>query len=349
MKDIGIIILGGTGFGAGELLRILLGHQNSEIVSIVSTSAAGQSIDSAHPHLTSLYENVKFDSAANWEGLKSFKHKILFSALPHGKSGETIHSILKNPQVEGLRIIDLSGDLRIKDENIHKTNYPHSPFFSDLQDKAVYGLTELNREAISSASIVSNPGCLATAAIFALRAISLFDASPLVSLTLSTGSSGAGKDPKASTHHPTRNSNYFAYKSLSHQHEPEVVQAFNSFSSNEIDLQFVAHSLPLVRGILCTAYVQLNAKTDAGEALEKVSTNLKDPFIRVRKSDVQLQNVVGSNFVDIGVAIQDRKMVVFTAIDNLVKGMAGQAIQNMNLMCGLPETIGLWTAPLRPV
>ena len=279
---------------------------------------------------------VKFDGAC------------IISALPHGESGKAISEVqLAFPDA---KIIDLSGDLRLKDLETHKKHYEKSADLEELRAQAVYGLPEVNRNAIETAKLVSNPGCLATAAILSLLPINGLDIKS-VHLHLATGSSGSGKEAKASTHHPIRHANFLGYKILNHQHTPEVIQCLNHAGGKYFELPFVAHSLPVSRGILATAFVEL-AEESSQEELDEKFTALyaNSPFVRYKSTQpAEIENVVGSNFCDISATIVGKQVVVHAAIDNLVKGMAGQAIHNMNLMFGLPETTGLWTGGWRPV
>ena len=344
---IGVAILGGTGFGAGELLRILANHQNATVVAATSRSMAGQSISSAHPHLASIYE-YSFKSEIAGHSFDGFDHQVIFSALPHGESGKAIQEVSR--QFPRAKIIDLSGDLRLKDKEAHAKHYEMSPELPELRSQAVYGLPEVNRSAIEFANLVSNPGCLATAAILALLPLVTVKVKS-IHLNLATGSSGSGKEPKASTLHPIRHANFLAYKVLNHQHTPEVIQCLNQASGSFQDIPFVAHSLPISRGILCTAFIDLAYSAVQSEIEEEFEQTYKGhPFVRIKGSaPAEIENVVGSNFCDISVTVKADQLVVHAAIDNLVKGMAGQAIQNMNLMTGLNETTGLWTGAWRPV
>lgn len=305
---------------------------------VVARDRDGESIAEVHPHLRSVIEGsfVSQDELRGFEG-------IVFSALPNGRSLEALEQVsAKAPKA---KLIDLSGDLRLQDEATHGKHYAETAFKSTFRPKAVYGLAELNREQVRGATIVSNPGCLATATILALAPFADTDLS-CVAVHAATGSSGAGKEPKATTHHPVRHANMFAYRPFKHQHEPEIQQALGIQQS----LNFVPHSLPVSRGILVTAFVDapsLTAQEVNARFGQLASTS---PFVRFLGSGtVELENVVGSNFCDISVAANGHSFVIHAAIDNLIKGMAGQAIQNMNLMCGLPETTGLWMGGWRPV
>lgn len=344
---IGIAILGGTGFGAGELLRLLAGHPNAEVVVATSRSNDGKCISSVHPHLSSIY-NQKFQTLVQKQMFEDFDKQCIFSALPHGSSGSAIEEVLR--VLPNARVVDLSGDLRLKDYDVHREHYSGASELKELRFQAVYGAPEADRTSIRAAKIVSNPGCLATAANLALLPF-VGSSIKSVHLHLATGSSGAGKDPRASTHHPTRHANFNAYKVLDHQHVPEVIQCLNTAGGTISALPFVSHSLPISRGILCTTFLELESKHSQLQVEEMFVSRYADhPFVRFKGAQpAEIENVVGSNFCDISVTVKDGQVVIHSAIDNLVKGMAGQAIQNMNLMFGLPETTGLWFGGWRPV
>lgn len=349
-RDCAVTILGGTGFGAGELLRLLIAHPAAEVVSVVSSSSAGTAISEAHPHLRSFYD-TPFDESFSFEKLSGYGSRIIFAALPHGSSSETVAPLYADAVRHGVKIIDLSGDFRLNDSALHEKWYPSSALAPEVRSHFQYGLTELFREKISASHAIANPGCLATASILAVAPLVSAHAPIHIALNLTTGSSGAGREPKATTHHPIRHSNLSAYKPLSHQHMPEIEQALGAIAGRGVTFSFVPHSIPVSRGIFATAYVKLSSPVTE-EEIRKLYRGYfeKSPFVRVLASgSPELQNVVGSNFTDICVSASGTEVVVMAALDNLVKGMAGQAIQNMNLMCGFPETTGLWFPAPRPL
>ena len=350
MAKVGAIVLGATGFGAGELLRLCVGHPDIEIVQLVSSSQAGQPVDRVHPHLEGFY-NLELSPKAQLELLGPFEHKFIISALPHAASAEAISALVGSSASAGsaadLRIVDLSGDFRIKDHKLHHEYYPDSAILPELRSEFVYGLPELNRDEIKQARLISNPGCLATATILALAPLTAGDLIRRASVTASTGSSGAGRSLKESVHHAVRHSNLFAYKALTHQHQPEILQALGSKLES---LAFVAQSAPFSRGISVVASAQLTSSIDATQLQQKyIKFYQTKPFVRLRASAPEVQNVVGSNFCDISVQVRANEVVVLAVLDNLVKGMAGQAIQNINLAAGINETTALWTPALRPI
>jgi N-acetyl-gamma-glutamyl-phosphate reductase len=348
-EPIHVAILGASGYGAGELLRLLVQHPRATVVSVTSTSRAGQPVHSAHPHLRGFYD-LPMAEKIDRQRLLAAEQAVIFSALPHGVSGAALDELLREFDAPQLKAIDLSGDLRLKDATAHEAAYPNSALLPERRKEFVYGLPELNRSQVISARYVATPGCLATAAILAAAPLVGPEFGGPLAIDAKTGSSGAGRMPKDSTHHPTRHADFRAYKPLSHQHEPEILQALGDPCGQRIELSFVPQSMAVSRGIFVTVHATLAEPTDAEALLERYRRFYAgSPFVRLTSGSPSLEDVVGSNFCDIGVAARGRSVVAMATIDNLVKGMAGAAIQNMNLMCGLPETMGLWTPSLRPV
>lgn len=345
-------ILGASGYGASELLRLLTQHPDVQVVSVTSTSRAGQRIDAVHPHLRGFYDLMV--SAEIDEGrLFAADRAVVFSTLPHGVSGEALAEIIERidrVHAERACVVDLSGDLRLADVDVHRRFYADSAPLPELRGRFRYGLPELFREEVRSARCIANPGCLATACILAAAPlIELGPEGPLV-MDAKTGSSGSGRQLKEATHHPTRHADFQAYKALEHQHEPEILQALGDVTGSRLRVSFVPQSMDAARGIFATVHATLGGDTDAGALKRRYEAFYAEcPFVRVVDGSPTLQDVVGSNFCDIAVAARGRQVIAMAALDNLVKGMAGAAIQNMNLMCGLPETRGLWTPSLRPV
>lgn len=346
-------ILGASGYGAGELLRLLVHHPHVRVVSATSSSKIGERVDALHPHLRGFY-TLTTTAEPDFAALADADRAVIFSALPHATSGRTIASILdsavKSPLMEKLHVIDLSGDLRITDVELHARYYPETPPASPWRGKFVYGLPELFRDRIAAARHVANPGCLATAAILAVAPLLTPDFRGAVVIDAKTGSSGSGRQLKETTHHPTRHADFRAYKPLAHQHEGEILQAWGDPHGARIALSFVAQSMDVTRGIFVTAHLTLEHSTTPVALRERFEQFYDDcPFIRFVEGSPTLQDVVGSNFCDIAVAARGRQVIVMAALDNLIKGMAGAAIQNMNILCELPESTGLWTPSMRPI
>ena len=348
-RPIHVATLGASGYGAAELLRLCTQHPAVEVVSVTSTSQSGQRLDHLYPHLRGFYD-LAVSESIDIERLLAGEHAVVFSALPHGVSAATLDELLSHAPAERIRAIDLSGDLRLQDMELHARYYPKSPALPQRRKEFVYGLPELFRERVRGAQYVANPGCLASAAILAVAPLTGPEFAGVVALDAKTGSSGSGRQLKETTHHPTRHGNFRAYKPLAHQHEPEVLQILGDPHGTRIQTSFVAQSLDTVRGIFVTAHLSLPEPTDVGTLRQRYADFYADsPFVRVVDDSPELQNVVGSNFCELSVACRGRQVVAMAALDNLIKGMAGVAIQNMNLMCGLPETTGLWTPALRLV
>lgn len=352
-RAVHVAILGASGYGAGELLRLFVHHPEVEVVSATSTSQVGQPVAHLHPHLLGFYD-LRTTADVDFAHLLAGTHAVVFSALPRGASSPALDAVLRSAErdcgPDRLRVIDLSGDLRLADARQHAHYYPNTPLLPQRRRTFVYGLPELGRARIQAARHVANPGCLATAAILAAAPLVHGGCvGPLV-IDAKTGSSGAGRQLKETTHHPTRHADFRAYEPLAHQHEPEVRQALGDPLGERIQTSFVAQSMDATRGIFVTVHAVLPEPVEAAALRQRCAEfYAESPFVRIVAGSPALQNVVGSNFCDIGAATRDRQVIVMAALDNLVKGMAGTAIQNMNLMCGLPETTGLWTPALRPV
>jgi LysW-gamma-L-alpha-aminoadipyl-6-phosphate/LysW-L-glutamyl-5-phosphate reductase len=352
-RPIHAAILGASGYGAGELLRLFVQHPEVEVVSVTSTFQVGQPVAQLHPHLRGFY-GLQATEAVDFERLMAAEHAVALSALPRGASAAAIDALLNTVQrtygPDRLRVVDLSGDLRLTDASQHTRYYPDTPLLPERRRAFVYGLPELFRAQIRAARFVANPGCLASASILAAAPLVRAGFTGQLAIDAKTGSSGAGRQLKETTHHPTRHADFRAYEPLSHQHEPEIRQALGDPQGQRIQTSFVAQSMDTARGIFVTVHAVLPHATDAA-ALQRLYTEFyaESPFVRIVTGSPALQNVVGSNFCDIGLATRDRQVIVMAALDNLVKGMAGTAIQNLNLMCGLPETTGLWVPALRPV
>lgn len=348
-----VAILGGGGFGAGELLRLLIHHPHANVAAVVTRSHVDRAIGEVHPHLRGFYE-LRMTGAIDLPALLDGDAAVVFSALPHGASAAAIDALLLAAEsVDGadkLRIVDLSGDLRLKHKPAHEQCYPETPWLAGVRERFTYGLTELDRARIQAAKFVANPGCLATASILATAPLTPMGVAGGIVIDAKTGSSGSGRQLKQTTHHPTRRANFRAYKPLSHQHEPEILQALGDAAGERLRLSFVAQSMDTTRGIYVTAHCEWPEDADADALTRRYTSFYADsPFVRVLAEPPELQNVVGSNFCDIGVAARGRQVIVMAALDNLIKGMSGAAIQNMNLMCGLPETAGLWHPATRPI
>jgi N-acetyl-gamma-glutamyl-phosphate reductase common form len=335
-EKIKIAIFGGSGYGGAELLRILLFHPNAEIVLVTANEHAGKAVGAVHKNLFGLTD-LQFERAP--EDLSTLENvDLAFFALPHGQALNLIPQIPPN-----VKIVDLSGDFRINDADIFKRFYKLDHTAADLQRQFVYGLTETNREQIKSANYVANPGCFATATLLALAPMvksGLLTGKIIVDAK--TGSSGSGAKAAANTHHPQRMNSFYAYKPFTHQHVPEIEQHLREVGAFENDFVFMTHSLPVSRGIFASCYLETTNLLTNEDVKNLYELFYKDSFfVRFVENSPDINWVKTTNFCDIAAHSNGRQIVVFSAIDNLVKGAAGQAVQNMNLMFGLDETTGL--------
>jgi N-acetyl-gamma-glutamyl-phosphate reductase len=338
-------IIGGSGYGGSELLRILLFHPQVEIHLVTANEHAGKRVDAVHPNLTKLTD---LTFASTNEAHNFAELDCVFLALPHGQAMELVQTI---PQ--SVKIIDLSGDFRLNDANIFKEFYGREHTAMQAQSEFIYGLTEVNRHQIKEANRIANPGCFATALELGLYP---FVASGLVTgkiiADMKTGSSGSGAKPAAGTHHPKRANSFYAYKILEHQHQPEVEQLLASVNkdfSSDCNLLMQTHSLPTVRGIFASIYLTTRVaitNEEIGGLMRDFYTN--EFFIRLVKGSPDINWVKNTNFVDVSWAASGDTVIVFVALDNLVKGAAGQAVQNMNLLFGIEERTGLIIAGTNP-
>jgi N-acetyl-gamma-glutamyl-phosphate reductase common form len=333
-RRIRIAIIGGSGYGGSELLRILLAHPFAEIVLITANEHSGRPVTAVHRNLEGQTDLIFRDYPS--DGLPS-DLDLAFFALPHGHAARLIPDL---PQ--SVKAIDLSGDFRIEDAETFERYYgfPHP---GDLQKEFIYGLSENNREAIRSARLVANPGCFATATLLALAPIVASGlAKGRIIVDAKTGSSGSGARPAANTHHPQRMNSFYAYKPFVHQHLPEIEQHLGGIGSPGGKIVFMTHSMPVSRGIFASCYLQTTAKLTNSDLRSLYMHFYSDSFfIRIREESPDVNWVKTTNFCDISVHSDGNNVAVFSAIDNLVKGAAGQAVQNMNLMFGLDETTGL--------
>lgn len=334
-RKIRIVIFGGSGYGGSELLRILLFHPNAEVVLVTANEHAGKPAGEVHRNLNGLTDLI-FESAP--EDLSSLAGiDVAFFGLPHGQALSLIPQLL-----ESVKAIDLSGDFRIDNADVFKQFYKldHA---GEIQSKFVYGLTETNREAITTAQYIANPGCFATATLLGLAPIvksGLLNGKVIVDAK--TGSSGSGAKAAANTHHPQRMNSFYAYKPFTHQHVPEIEQHLRAAGDFTNDLVFMTHSLPVSRGIFASCYMETTVNLTNEDAVNLYKHFYEDSFfVRVVEGSPDINWVKNTNFCDVSVHSSGKNLVVFSALDNLVKGAAGQAVQNMNLMFGLDERTGL--------
>ena len=331
-----IAIFGGSGYGGSELLRILLQHPHAQVQFVTANEHAGKAVSDVHKNLLGVTNLTFVKAPEDVESLNDID--CAFFALPHGQAMEIAPRL-----PAGVKIIDLSGDFRLSDADVFAKHYGREQTAMEAQRGFVYGLTETNRDAIRSATRIANPGCFATATLLGMAPLvakSLLSCRVIVDAK--TGSSGSGAKAAPNTHHPQRSTSFYAYKPFTHQHVPEIEQELKSIGEWNNELIFMTHSLPVARGIFASIYCELNKEMTTAEAREMFADFYRDSFfVRFVEGSPDINWVKTTNFCDIGFAARGRQLVVFTAIDNLVKGAAGQAIQNMNLMFGLDETTGL--------
>lgn len=342
-----VSILGATGYTGSELLRILYSHPKAEVVHVTSESHTGEAISEFFPHLRGLYD-LKLESLADLRRIGE-ESDFLFIGMPAGHAMEIAKKVADLP----VRIIDLGADFRFHDTDVYEKWYHTAHTYADAP--CVYGLAELYRDEIRGAKIIGNAGCFTTASILALAPLAknhLIDEKTII-CDAASGVSGAGRSPKLGNHFPELYDNFKAYNACHHRHTPEIEQALTDVSGVETVINFTPHLVPMARGILSTCYASLKPGVTA-EDVDNAFTSLygKEHFIRLlgRGAYPETKYVRGSNFCDLGWHIDERtgRVIVLSAIDNLVKGAAGQAVQNFNIACGFDETLGLDMAPVYP-
>jgi len=363
-------VIGGSGYGGAEMIRRLLVHPDVELVRVASVDYVGEPLGAAHPSLEGVTSLV-FEGISPAEAAAGMD--VVLLGLPHKVSSQKMPEILSVREDEappasprapgqphpaapapgshrsGPKVVDMSGDFRLQDAAVYERYYGQRHPHPELLGSFVYGLPELNRERIRASRCVASPGCFATTvelALLPLARAGLLEG--VVAVQGITGSSGSGVVPSAATHHPVRAGNLRTYKPFEHQHVPEIEQTLLQAGARDLALRFVPVSAPLTRGILATCFVELpEGWTEARLRALYQETYAGEPFVRVpRKRLPEVAAVAGSNFAEVGVAVGPalkgrRTAALFGATDNLVKGGAGQAIQNMNLVLGLPEKASL--------
>lgn len=341
-------IIGATGYAGGELVRILMGHKDAEIKWYGSKSYVDQKYADVYRNMFQIVDAKCMDD--NMEELAD-QVDVIFTATPQGLCA----SLVNEEILSKTKIIDLSADFRLKDVNVYEEWYKIEHKAPQYIDEAVYGLCEINRDLVKSARIVANPGCYTTCSIltaYPLAKEGLIDMSTLI-IDAKSGTSGAGRGAKLPNLYCEVNENIKAYGVATHRHTPEIEEQLGYASGEKVVLNFTPHLVPMNRGILATEYATLKKKVTYEEVKAVYDQYYaKEKFVRVLDRDVcpETKWVEGSNYVDIGFKIDPRtnRIIMMGAIDNLVKGAAGQAVQNMNLMFGLPETEGLELVPMFP-
>ncbi len=340
-------VIGATGFVGAELLRLLDGHPEVELAAITSESSTGANIAAMYPHLANRIEST----LASMQEIEQIAEvsDVIFIALPHGHAMK----IGKQLKYRDVKIIDLGGDYRFKNPKIFEQWYKVK--HEDPATKAVYGLTELYRNQVRGASILANPGCYTTCSILALVPLlnaGLIETKGIV-IDAKSGTTGAGRGLKLGSLYCSVNENFYAYGVAGHRHTPEIEQVYSEYAGQEVIVQFTPHLLPVDRGILATCYADLKPGVTDGQIKDAFeSMYAEEYFIRLKGQGVcpEIKNVRASNYVDIGWQHDQRtgRVIVMSVLDNLVKGAAGQAVQNMNVMFGLQENTGLTQLPIYP-
>jgi N-acetyl-gamma-glutamyl-phosphate reductase len=339
-------VVGGTGYTGAELVRLLINHPDITLEIITSRSHAGKPFSDVHPHFTGMVDM----NLQSIDDLDDYDLDLVFLALPHGVSMDFI----KTHDSSNYRVIDLSGDFRLTSAESYQQWYGNEHAAPSYFGKVAYGLPELFRNTIRNATLVANPGCYPTSAILALAPLlrnGLIEPDN-ITVDSKSGVTGAGASASEKTHFPDVFGNFSAYGLRNHRHTPEIQQALHRFADGtEPSVIFTPHLLPIDRGILSTTYSTPKKAVNKGVIEETIARFYeKEHFVRIAKNPPQLKYVRGSNFCDVHATYDERTNTVITVstIDNLMKGAAGQAVQNMNIMFGLLENTGLKITPLSP-
>lgn len=341
-------VIGSTGYGGVELIRFLLQHPYVKITSVVSSSQAGTPLHQGFPHLSEIVPLILDDVDIP---LLKEKADVVFLATPAGVSAKLAPGLLE----AGLKVVDLSGDFRIQSTEAYEQWYKLEAPQEELLKKAVYGMSELYDEQIKGAEFISNPGCYPTAALLGIIPAlkeGWVDPATII-IDAKSGVSGAGRKVNLAFHYAETNENFKAYKVNQHQHIPEIEQELSKAAGQDIVTTFTTHLVPMTRGIMCTMYATLLENKAVSDFIQSYQSFYEGrPFVRIREEGIwpATKEVWGSNYCDIGFAVDERtnRVTIISVIDNVVKGAAGQAIQNLNIMMGWDETEGLLLSPVFP-
>jgi N-acetyl-gamma-glutamyl-phosphate reductase common form len=338
------VVLGGSGYVAGELLRLLAAHPHFKLAGILSDSQPGEPVAQAFEHLTSTWPQLRFQSRTQIEALlRELPQPAVFCAAPHGAAAALIDSLLSIAADAGHapRVVDISADYRFATEAAYETVYKHAHGAPRRLREFTCALPE--HLAKAPTPHVAHPGCFATAMLLAsVPLLKLGLVAPTLFVSGITGSTGSGRKPVAGTHHPLRHSDLYSYSALAHRHAPEVVACALAACGVEADFAFVPHSGPYARGIHVTVQGTLTAALDTPQILGVLREFYADsPFVHVTDSAPRVKNVAASNYAHLSAVANGRTVAVMCAIDNLTKGAAGGAVQWMNRLFDLPETSGL--------
>jgi N-acetyl-gamma-glutamyl-phosphate reductase len=329
-------VVGASGYVGGELVRLLLGHPDADLVAVTANDAAGRKLADVHPNLAGV--DVTLGELADVRDAE-----VLFLALPNG---ETMHVVDRLPDRV---LVDTSADFRLRDEVEYAAFYKKEHACFGRVGEFAYGLPELFRNRIREARHIASPGCFATATILALYPLVDEGLAESVVVNAVTGSSGSGARPKEKAHHPFRADSFFAYETFTHRHVPEIRQALGDATGRRVDLVFQPHSGPFAPGIFATAVVRLSRAASQAEVEEVYRSRYgAERFVRLVSGSPNVKWVEGTNYCDVAVASDGRTAVVTAAIDNLLKGAASQAVQAFNVRFGLDEAAGLGAFGLNP-
>ncbi|MUT64993.1 N-acetyl-gamma-glutamyl-phosphate reductase [Paenibacillus sp. NEAU-GSW1] len=341
-------IVGSTGYGGVELIRLLASHPHVEVTSVISSSAAGTPFAEGYPHLTDIRTELLDD--VDPQAIKA-KADVVFTATPPAVASKLAPQLLD----VGLKVIDLSGDFRLQDTALYEQWYKKEPADKAYLKQAVYGMAEVYGENVRDAAFISNPGCYVTATVLGLAPAvqaGLIDTSTII-VDAKSGVSGAGRGASVGNHYPEINENFKAYKLNKHQHIPEIEMVLSDVAGHDVVITFTTHLAPMTRGIMSTIYATVKDGRKTADFIDLYRSYYEGrKFVRVRKEGnwPSTKEVWGSNYCDIGFSVDERtgRVTIISVIDNLVKGAAGQAIQNLNLMMGWDETLGLQFVPVYP-
>lgn len=342
-KKIGII--GATGYTGSELVRILTNHPDVEITVITSESRSGELFSDVHPFL----QGIADQKLVSINQIDEYELDLVFLALPHGVSMD----FAKRFKDKSFKIIDLSGDFRLSSKEVYEEWYKINHIYPEGIEKAVFGSPELYYDEIKEANLIANPGCFPTSAILGLAPLlkaNLIETDRII-VDSKTGVTGAGIKAKTVNLYSNVNDNFKAYGLKYHRHTIEIQGILDTVSGKETLIQFTPHLLPVDRGILSTIYARPTGKMDDIKLKELYTSFYANaPFVRIRKQEPAIKDVRGTNYCDLYVTYDKRTnmVIIVSVIDNLIKGAAGQAVQNMNIMFGLDETQGLNLIPLNP-
>jgi len=342
-------VIGGTGYAGQELVRLLIDHPNVDICFITSSSSYGKKYSELYKNY---YNKMNIECIEMPSNIADKDIDVLFIALPHGHSSIFLTKNILNK----MKIIDLGADFRLTNIDTYNQWYNTIHVNPELIHLAVYGLCELNRDAIRKTNLIANPGCYTTCSILSLAPLIIKSLIDLDSIVIDTksGVTGAGRALSLSTHYPECNENMNSYNTLGHRHTPEIEENLSLLAGQKIQLSFVPHLIPVNRGILTTIYCKPNQPLDYDRIREAfIGLYGNDKFIRLLPKGVSAETkwVKGSNYMDIGIFLDERtnRIIITSALDNLIKGSAGQAIQNMNIMFGFKEESGLDRVSMFPI